>query len=56
MKVERTTFMQLRVTEKERREFQAAAEAEDMPWSHWCRRLMKQAIEAQKAKRKDGGR
>jgi hypothetical protein len=51
---DRTTYMQLRVTEKERREFQAAARAEDVPWSHWCRKLMKQAIEERK--KRDGAR
>jgi uncharacterized protein (DUF1778 family) len=48
-KSDRTVFLQLRVSPKQRREFQAAAKTEDMDVSQWCRRALMAA--AEKAKR-----
>lgn len=48
-KSDRTVFLQIRVSPKQRREFQVAAKAEDLDVSQWCRRTL--MAEAAKLKR-----
>lgn len=52
-KSDRTLFMQVRVSAKERREFQAAARAEDLDVSQLCRRLMNDYVVLRKAAKRE---